>query len=218
MGTRRPGDQMVALPECHLTRRTAALRRFRVAVGALHGLMCGIEASPEDPRRRTIRALNERFRRDIGRLAGADEVLLAMGWALTRRPVGSETTAGARPLFAVGDAVEGRYRGGAAWYPARVVAVDALSGDNFVYSLQYDDGDAERAVRQQFLRSVPSDGGDTSGRGVQAGGGDRGAPDEERMEEGFILREPSMEQDPERWVRWFDTIKQHVKLLGERRN
>ena len=54
-------------------------------------------------------------------------------------------------VFAKGDAVEARFKGGAAWYSGRVVKVLHKSKR---YNITYDDGDTERRVPAEFVRAL----------------------------------------------------------------
>lgn len=72
--------------------------------------------------------------------------------------------------LAVGDKVEGRFRGGRRWFPGVIGRVN-LDG---TYNVDYDDGDKERGVKPEMVRRV--------------GGGDRG-------DRGQSSRSPSPVQD-----------------------
>jgi hypothetical protein len=54
--------------------------------------------------------------------------------------------------FRAGDKVEGRFRGRAKWYPAKVVRVR----EEGQYDIDYDDGEEERRVPAEFVRRRPS--------------------------------------------------------------
>jgi hypothetical protein len=71
--------------------------------------------------------------------------------------------------FAVGDPVEVRFGGKAAWYPGKIktvgAALDSASGvaaaaaagaeeDSFIYAIEYDDGDEEAEVAELLIRAV----------------------------------------------------------------
>ena len=60
--------------------------------------------------------------------------------------------------FAVGDAVEGRFEGRDKWFAGKITAVNS----DGTFGIRYEDGDSERAVRADHIRSVG--GGSSNGR------------------------------------------------------
>ena len=100
--------------------------------------------------------------------------------------------------------------------PAKVAQVHALTGDNFVYDLQYNDGDFERHVQLERVRcSSDSSAGASATRGAAAGTGEQ---DDEVREEGvFLLREPSIAEEAEAWVGWFEGVKRSAATLANHR-
>lgn len=57
--------------------------------------------------------------------------------------------------FNVGDEIEGRYKGGVAWYKAKVKGKHCSEDFGPVYELVYEDGDLEQSVKEINMRALP---------------------------------------------------------------
>ena len=76
-------------------------------------------------------------------------------------------------MFAVGQKVEARYKGGGKYYPGKVGEVDATKPESIKYTILYDDGEQEAGVYAKHVRAVESDsssvaGGFAEGQKVEA--------------------------------------------------
>ena len=96
------------------------------------------------------------------------------------------------------------------WYPGKIKVKHDEDG---TYDIKYDDGDFERHVRQECVR-CSSDAPAAAGEAAAGAGGQEDHDD--REEAVYLLREPSIADEAEAWVGWFEGVKRSAATLAER--